>query len=154
MDNDYNDVMNKGWDELPETQLTPRGTYRLKARSVAEVLPKEKGASGKVLVTYTPVEAMDDVDEAAMQAFEAAGLDVRDQEIVVTFWLGKVKDWHRLKAHIALHGVDLSQFRDNKRDALKAMKGCEIMATVQPRKFTVNKEERVEDTAVNFKAVE
>ena len=152
---DQNDAMNSSWDELPEDVATPRGTYILQCRSVAEVKAKEAGQSNKLLITHTPVEAMSDVDEEKMLELEAAGIDYRDNEIVTTVWLGKNKDWHKLKRMIEAHGIDLADFAGKpKKDAIMAMKGKKVLATVSTRTYESQGEPRSEDQASNFKSVD
>ncbi len=66
MSNDYEQILNRSWDEIPVSQVLPVGTYRLKSGGATYMEAKEAGKNDCVLFPYTPVEPQEDVDADAL----------------------------------------------------------------------------------------
>lgn len=150
---EFDDILSTSFDDLPPEVATPKGTWRLKCRGVGFVPAKEEGQSPKILLTHTPVEPMDNVSESELQACAEAGVDPKDNEITTSLFMSKPKDWHRLKRIMEAHGVEVSDY-SNKRKAIEALKGRDVLANVSRRTYTSGGEERSEDAASGWATVD
>ncbi len=66
MSGDYEEILNKSWDEIPVSQVLPVGSYRLKSGGANIMEAKSDDKNDCVLFIYTPVEPLEDVDADAM----------------------------------------------------------------------------------------
>ena len=130
-ENDYDDLLNRSWDEIPEPQPLPTGHYVLKGRN-ANYVPPKGDSSGKVLFFYSPQEPMTDVDRDALDAL-GDNYDIRNNDVVATFWVDRPKDWDAVRQHLKLHGVDPS---GTIKETLGSFKGSEVVAYLGSREFT------------------
>lgn len=129
---DYSDILTKSWDEIPEPKTLPNGSYRLKGRNASFLPAKDDNSNPRILFFYSVKEPMDDVDQDALDAL-GPDYDMEENDVVATFWLQKSKDYANVKAHLKLHGVDVS---GNIQDSLKAFKGSEVNAFLTSETFT------------------
>jgi hypothetical protein len=151
---DYLDIAQTSWDEIPEVQTLPNGTYRLKARSASFKEPKEEGKNGSVLIVYTPTMAMDDVDEDQLAELAKDGneYDLANNTIFHRIWIERPTDWKTVQKHIAKHGVDLKN--KSLQEGLEALKGSEVLAYLSSRTFTDGAGETKEENVASQFAVE
>lgn len=146
----YDDILDRTWDEMPETKVLPDGDWLLKGRNAAFVAPKGDG-NAKVLFFYTPEQAMEDVDPSALEAL-GEDYDLKDNQIVFTIWIENNRDWQAVRRHLAKHGVDPTL---TIREQFKKFRGTETIARVGLRTFTNAAGESVpENTASDFREVE
>lgn len=151
MSEDYAEIANRSWDEIPEVQTLPVGSWLLKARN-AVYMPAKGDASPRILFFYTAKEPMDDVDDVALNQL-GDDYDYADNDIVSTFWVERNKDWDAVRSHLAKHGIDASG--KTVPETLKAFKGTEVIAVLGTKTYTTGAGElKEENTASSFAAVE
>jgi hypothetical protein len=151
---DYLDIAATSWDEIPEVQTLPAGTFLLKARSAKYNEPKEEGKNGSVLIVYTPKMAMDDVDDDALAALAQDGqeYDLANNTIFHRIWIERQSDWKNVQKHIEKHGIAP---KGSIQDGLNALKGTEVLAYLSSRTFTDGAgETKEENVASQFAPVE
>lgn len=150
---DYNDILNTAWDEIPEAKLLPGGTWLLRGKNASFQPPKEEGQNGKVLFFYIPVDPIE-VDQEALQEL-GEDYDVSENQIVYTIWIEGMRDWAKVRDHLAKHGIDDGS--QTLADSLKkSFRGTQIVGHVGVRTFTPKGggETRIENTVDNFAAVD
>ena len=103
---DYNSLLRKGWNEIPEEQLLPVGTWLLRCRGAALKLSTKEGGTPRFVFTYEPVEPMEDVDRESLEQL-GPNYDIRQNRIFFSIWLEHGGDYDRLRKHILKHGAEL-----------------------------------------------
>lgn len=147
---DYEDVLKKSWEEIPEPKLLPVGSWLLRGRNAAFLEPKEEGQNARVLFFYIPKSPMDDVDEGALAAL-GDDYDYAENDVIHTIWIERNKDWDRVRKHLALHGIEAT---GPIQDTLKKFKNSEVFAYLDQRAFeTKAGEKREENVPTNFASV-
>lgn len=143
-------LMDTAYENLPEIMETiPGGTWRLRARNAAFKDATETQSS-KFLFFYVPVEPADDVDPEALAA-AGADYDYTNNQIVVSIYVANLRDLKKVMGHIAMHGVDLEGL--NPKQAIKKIRGKEIMANVGARSYEGTFGTVHENTASGFSPV-
>lgn len=155
-DEGYADILNRSWDEIPETQVLPGGSYLLKALRATYIGAKAADQNDCILFIYSPHQALDDVDTDELAALNQEGkeeYDISGNRIFARFWLETGADWDKVRKHMSKHGVDTAG--RSIKQTLEAMKGTEVYAYLGSRTFTDNMGEvRQENTPENFATVE
>lgn len=149
----YEDIMKASWDDLPEVQVLPVGTYRLKAQQATYQKAKAADQSPKVLFPYAVKESLDDVDPDAL---EELGLDydLTENRVFASFWVETAADWQKVRMHLGKHGIDTTGGK-SLEDSFKEVKGSEIFAYLEQRNFTDNTGEvRTVNEPKNFASTE
>lgn len=131
-DDEYADILKRSWDDIPKPQLLPNGSWRLKVKNAKYMEPKAADQNPFVLVVYSPMEPLADVDEDAVG--ELDGYDVSQNRVFNRIWLETAADWDGLRNHIRKHGIDTGG--RSPEDTLKALKGTEIIAFLDRETFT------------------
>lgn len=150
MSENYEDLANRSWDEIPEEKLLPTGSWLLRGRNATIQAPKEEGKSPQALFVYEPKGPMDDVSDEELAAL-GGDYDTSMNRIFVRFWLETGKDYHAVRDHLKKHGVE----GKNLAEAMKNFKGSEVIAIIGQRSFTDNMgQTKDENTATNFTPVE
>lgn len=148
----YDALLNRSWGEIPEPKTLPVGSWLLKGRNVA-YLPAKGEGNPRVLFFYTPKEPMDDVRPEELAEL-GDDYDYANNQIVKTIWVESNRDWATVKAHLALHGVDVSNGRSQK-DTFKDFKGTEVIAYLETKAFTTaGGETKIDNDPVKFAKVE
>lgn len=151
MSEDYADITNKQWDDIPEVQLLPSGSWRLRVRNASYQAAKNADQSPSVMIVYTPKEPMDDVDGEELAKL-GSNYDVSANRIFTRFFVSDASDWDRVRKHVVKHGVEV---KGSIGDTLKALSGHDVVAYVGRRTFTNNAGELQESNeAQNFASVE
>lgn len=148
---DYADILSKSWDEIPETQVLPTGSYLLRARSASYQASKSEEGSPAVLFVYSAKEPMEDVDN---EEFEKLGenYDIGANRIFSRFYVNDTADWDNVRKHLAKHGIDTKG--QSIEESLKQVKGRDVVAFLGQRTFTTNAgETKTENNPSNFVAV-
>lgn len=130
----YDDILDRSWDEIPEVETLPDGTYVLKGRNAAYSGPKTEGQNGKVLFFYK-VDSPIEVDAEALASL-GADYDIRENEAVFTIWIEGMKDWDAVRDHLALHGVDVADFANIRETLKKGFKGTKVAAQLSTNVYT------------------
>lgn len=151
-DEDLGNIIDRAWDDMPEEQLLPVGSYLLSVRNLAYVPPKDSG-NGKVIAFFIPKAAKDDVDEDALAEL-GAGYDITQNEVTATFWIERNRDWQPVRDLLKAAGVDMEGGLSIKESFKAARKG-EVVGYVDTRSFTrANGETVTQNVATQFSAAE
>lgn len=145
---DYEDILSKSWDEIPEVQTLPVGSWLLRARNASYQAPKSADASPAVLFVYTAKEPMEDVDSEELSKL-GDNYDISANRIFSRFFVQDAADWDNVRKHLAKHGIDTKG--QSIEESLKQVKGREVIAYLGQRSFTTNAgETKEENTPSNF----
>lgn len=152
----YDDLLNKSWDEIPEPQLLPGGGWMVEGRNVALVKPKEDGQALKVLFSYKAKEPVA-VDEEALAEL-GEGYDIAMNDLTYTVYVETAADLDKVRKHLAIHGIDVNGGifgEDGKLSFAKAFRGTEVVATIGQRSYENNAGETVwQNTLSGFQKAE
>lgn len=151
MSDDYNEILDRSWDELPPVQLAPDGSYLLRGRNAAYIPGKD--TSDKVLFSYNVKAPLEDVDPDELA--ELGDYDITQNRVTYTMWVEDGADWDAVRKHMALHGMDLSDYKSI-RESIKAFRGFEIIAYLTANSYVVKStgETKTENKPSKFAAVE
>lgn len=152
MPDDYEDILNRSWDDIPEPQLLPDGNWRLKLRNATYQEAKSADKSPVVLFVYTPVEPLDDVDADRLEEL-GAEYDFTLNRLFQRFYVENGRDWATVKRHVAKHGVDTTG--RSIKESLEVLKGSTIIGFLAATTYTNAAGEQVRDNEIkNFAADE
>jgi hypothetical protein len=129
---DLGNILDRTWDDFPEEQTLPEGTWRLVGRNAAYMPPRDEGQNGKVVFFFIPKDAKEDVDADALAAL-GPDYDVTENEVTTTIWIERNRDWANVKSVLAALGVDT----DGKtlKEQFKGVRGAEVDAYVTTRSY-------------------
>lgn len=148
----YEEILDTSWDDIPEVQLLPVGSWLLKVRNASFQPPKKEDQSASVLIVYTAKEPMDDVSDDELRAL-GEDYDFGENRLFQRFWYETGADKDNLRKHIEKHGVETKGL--TLAESLKALKGMEVVAYVSQKSFQNNAGVTgVENVASNFQAAE
>ncbi len=128
MTESYEDILGRSWGDIPEIMLLPVGTWRLRARNATLIRPKQPDQSHVILITYTPMEPLDDVDVEEIAEL-GDGYDWAANRLFARFWVEDGADWDKVRKHFTLLGIDCPQ-GETIQETLKRVKGAEINSYV------------------------
>ncbi len=134
-DQNYADILNKSWDEIPEAKALPVGSYLLKGRNASYQPAKEAGKNPVVLFVYQAKEAMDDVNADELASL-GENYSIEDNRIFHRFYIEGNPDWDNVRKHLVKHGVDLKG--KTLEEGLKAFTGTEIIGYLDQNTFQSN----------------
>lgn len=154
-DTNYADILEQSWDNIPETQVLPTGSWKLKVNSIT-FKPESDNASARVLVVLKAVEPMDDVNEEALLKLEQNGnkYDYSQNRIFVTLWISDGADWQNVRKFLLKLGEDVVAGKTIP-DSFKAARNKEIVGYLDQRTYTskATGDEVTENTASGFAPV-
>lgn len=130
----YEEILQTGWNELPDEKYLPDGSFRLKVVSGKVIPPRNENESAVAMFALEPQEAMSDVSDDALAAL-GEDFDLADHTLFHKIWLKKASDWHRLQSLIEKMGVDPKAYQ-TKEESLKACKNAQIVGYVVTKVFT------------------
>lgn len=116
-DGNYEDILQGGWDGVPEPKILPNGSWQLNLRNASFIPKNEEDEKSKprVLFFYTAQSPMQDVDDEELK--KLGDYEFENTDLVHTIYIERRVDWDKVKRHIALHsGV---QLLDSIQDTLK-----------------------------------
>lgn len=146
----YAELLEKSWNEIPQVQVLPAGTYLLKCRGASFKEPAD--GNPYFMFVYEVVSALDDVDPAALEEL-GSDYDLSSNRIYYKIWVETVTDLDKGRAHIAKHGVDTTS--GSPKESLKAVKGQLINAYLGIKHFTDRTGElRTDNDPIAFTPVE
>ncbi len=152
MSGDYEEILNKSWDEIPVAQLLPVGSYRLKSGGANYIEAKDADKNDCVLFPYTPVEPLQDVDADALA--ELGDYDISQNKVFHRIWIEGYADWDKVRKHILKHGIELIP-GETPKETFARMKGSAIIAWLDQREFEDKSGETVQtNDPTQFAAVE
>ena len=147
---EYSDILKKSWDELPEPQVLPTGSWRLRLSNATYQPAKSADKTDVVLFVYSPQEPMADVNESELAAL-GAEYDVQSNRIFSRFFVADNADWQRVRKHIIKHGI---KAEGKIEKSLKDLKGTDVVAFLTQRTFTTDAGDTVTtNEAQNFAPV-
>lgn len=132
---DYDDILNRSWDEIPEPQILPAGDWLVAGANAALVKPTEEGKSLKVLLSYTAKSPVA-VDEDKLA--ELGEYDISTSDLNYTIFVEKASDWDKVRKHLAIAGVPMEGAILNENGKLgfaKAFRGSEVVVELGERSF-------------------
>ena len=145
---DYENILSKGWDNIPQPKQLPEGSYLLVSRGASIQAPTKEGGNPNILFVHSVKEAMDDVDDGDLKKL-GDGYDFSLNRIFTRVWLETAADYSGARAMLKKHGVDTSG--DDYKEAFKDLRGKEIVAFLTPHSFVNNAGDEVQDNrASNF----
>lgn len=133
MQGDYEEILKRTWDEIPEAQLLPVGSYRLRSKGATLVEAKEDGKNDSVLFFYNAKEPLDDVDTDALAAM--GDYDISQNTVFHRVWIESFTDWDDVRKHVAKHGIEVLG-SETIEDTFKRMKGSEVIAWLDQGSYT------------------
>lgn len=132
-DETYESILDRQWDDIPEVQVLPVGSWLLKGKNAVHMPAKSADANESILFVYEPKEPMDDVDEVELKAL-GADYDFAENRIYGRFWIETGRDLDSIRNHLEKHGVDTKGA--SIKDSLEAFKGTEVVAYLGTRNYT------------------
>ena len=129
----YSELLARQWDDIPEPQILPEGTWLLKGRNVAFFPAKEEDKSDRVAFFYEAKEPMDDVDAGELTKL-GENYDFANNDIVKQFFINREKDWASVRAFLAKHGIDSKG--KTQAETFDAFKGTEVYAYLGTKSYT------------------
>lgn len=130
---DLGNILDKTWDDFPEEQTLPDGTYLLSVRNIAYMAPREEGQNGKVVAFFIPKEAKEDVDVDALTAL-GEGYDITENEVSTTIWIERNRDWAQVRSLLNALGVEVEG--KTLKEQFKAARKSEVVGYVTTRSYT------------------
>jgi len=150
-DEDLGNILDRSWDDMPEVQLLPNGTYTLAVRNIAYMAPKDAGQNGKVVAFFIPKTPLSDVDEDKLAGL-GADYDITENEVTATFWIERNRDWQPVKDLLKALGVDTDG--QTFKESFKAARKKEVNGYVDTRSYTGRNGTVTSNVATAFQAVE
>lgn len=141
MSGDYEDILNRSWDEIPEPEILPVGSYRLKSRGATFMEAKSDSQNDRVMFIYSAMEPLPDVDADALAAL--GDYDISQNRLFYTVWIEGVQDWDKVRKHILKHNLEVVE-KETPFETFKRMKGTEVIAWIDQRSYENKSGEMVE----------
>lgn len=144
----YDDLLNRTWDDIPEPVLLPGGGWLLVGKNAALIKPREAGKSLKILYTYGAKQAVSVADDLLE---ELGDYDITVNELNFTQYIETAADWDKVRRHLALHGVEMEGAILDEAGKLafnKAFRGAEVVAEIGQRSYDNNDGETIWQNSV------
>jgi hypothetical protein len=129
---DYEDILNRSWDDIPEPKVVPVGTWRLKGENATWINAKAADQNDRILFVYSLMEPLSDVDEDDLTAL--GDYDYTQNRVFAAFFMETAKDYDAVRKHMRKHGIDCTG--RSMKDTLGAIKGTEVLAYLDTKTFT------------------
>lgn len=144
MSENYEDILKKAYGQIQKVRPLPTGTWRLKCRNASfQKGDSENGKNPAFMFVYVPVSPADDVDEGQLAELGAT-YDVAENRVFFKVWYETGRDLNTFFDHVAKHGVKVTDGMTIE-DAMKAVKGKEIMSYLGLRTFKTKAGDTVTD---------
>lgn len=153
---DYDELINRTWEDVPEPELLPEGGWLLVGTNVGLVKPKKEGDKLRILWSYKPKEPV----AVAQELLDELGdYDFTVNTLTFTQWIEAPSDWDEVRKHAHKHGFEIDPkariVENGKLSFSKAFRGSEVVADVGQKPFTRSSgESTMENTLSKFQAVE
>lgn len=152
MADNYQDILKRSWDDIPEPKLLPTGSWLLKGKNVAVFPPREEGQAMRVGFFYEAKEPMDDVSADELASL-GSDYSYAENDIVKQFFINRNKDWDSVRKHLALHGIETEGKTQD--ETFKAFKNSEVVAYLGTKTFTTGQgETKTDNDPTSFAKVE
>jgi hypothetical protein len=156
MTENFADILNQSWDDLPEpAPYLPNGTWLLKGRNIAyfDADPDKEDSSARVVMFFEPVEPMDDVDQEKLDEL-GPNYDFANNDVVKQVYINRAKDWVDVRkilelAHVPTEGR-------TQADTFKDFRNAKVLAYLNVRTFKNKRtgETVMQNDPTNFAEVE
>jgi len=130
MAEDYADILDRGWEEIPQVKTLPVGSWLLEGTNASFKAGDDSNDS--IIFVYKAKEPMDDVDTDQLDEL-GADYDYSDNRIFARLWLETNADWDKVRNHLVKHGIDVS---GKISDSLKEFKGSQVVSYLDTRTYT------------------
>lgn len=151
MSENYSDIASLSWDNIPQPKTLPTGSWKLRARNATFLPAKSADSNPRVVIFFTPIEPMDDVDESRLSEL-GDGYDFAANQIVHNVFIEGPRDWANVRS--LLEKMDV-QVEGPVQETLKKVRGKEVIAYLGTRTFTDSTgEPREENTAAQFAKID
>lgn len=148
----YSDVLEDGWDNIPEPKLLPTGGWRIRCRNAMFMAPKSADQKPQVLFFVEAQEPNEDVSDESLKEFGSD--DYSQADLAVRIFIEKPKDWHRVKTTLAAFGIDVSDYKTRK-EALAACKDRDANCMIGVRSYVDRMgQPRTDNTVSALSAIE
>lgn len=128
---EYDDILNRGWGEIPQRKTLPLANYVLKADG-ALYKPATEKSSAKVDFMYRVKEPID--ADPAQVAELGDDYEFSANRVTYTVFIESNADFDKVMKHMAKHTG--ANFEGSIIDTLKAFRGPEVIAFLDTRSYT------------------
>jgi len=128
---DYDEILNRSWDDIQEDKLLPVGSWLLKISNISY----QKGQGDKdpvVLAVFNPKEPMTDVDDDQINEL-GSDYDYTQNRLFKRFYISGDADWKGVKRVLELAGVEVKG--KSIIDAFKEAKGREVVGYLEQSNY-------------------
>lgn len=138
MSDNYDEILNRTWEEVPELQLLKTGGWLVKGRSVALIRPKDEGKSLKVLFGF---KAEQPVSVAQDLLDEMGDYDFTANDLNYTMYVETAADWDKVRKFLDIFGVEVDKKKPiidsatGKLSFSKDFQGREAIAEISERSY-------------------
>jgi len=117
----YEEMLNESMDDIQEPQLLPTGSYLMRIAGF-NPRPGKDGKKATILVIFSPVKAMEDVDDEALEEL-GADYDIGISRVSHTVWYGDASERASAKRTFRLFGINpegktLAEVKELAKDAM------------------------------------
>lgn len=127
----YDDLLNRSWDEIPEEAVLPVGDWALEGKSASFIESKEDGKSDKI-VFFWGVTSPVDVDEEEIAKL-GSDYDLDLNQPTQTFYIDGPSAIGKVRKFLLKLGVDIEGLTP--LESLKAFKGARAVAFLDQRSY-------------------
>ncbi len=141
MSQDYEALLDVGYDELPDPVLLPIGSWALKGRNTFVIKNEDPTKNYIALVKffYRATEPMKDVDDDELSAIDPGDYGTASLDPFTIFIEGN-GDWKKkVVPHLEKHGIT----RGSVRSMLEAFTGTDVTAYLGVRTFKTKEGDEV-----------
>lgn len=131
----FEEILNRGFDELPEPKPLPNGKYLLKGRFAGafEYENKDTGDVGARISITDEVVKPYDADTAAAAEAELGKDGWKGKAVESTFYVTNMEEERKVWDHLAKRGIEVNG--KSLEDALKEVRGTTIVGSVRTRNY-------------------
>lgn len=129
----YEDILNQSWDNIPVPKLLPEGSWLLRGQNAKYQPSKGEDQAPTVMFVDVPKEPMNDVDAEELAKL-GDNYDLANNKLFTRVFINDASDWNKARKILKAHGIETEG--QSIQDSLKAYKGTESIAFLSQRTFT------------------
>lgn len=134
MSDTYEDILKRQYGQIQKVKTLPTGTWRIKCKNATfQKGNAEEGKNPAFMFVHVPLTPSDDVDEGQLAEL-GAQYDVGENRLFTKVWYESGRDLDAFFDLVKKHGVEVTP-EMSVEDALKAVKGKEIMSYLGTKTF-------------------
>lgn len=149
----FEEILGRGYSELPPSMPLPDGKWLLKGRFAAafEFESKDGDKGARISFTDAAVKPVADVDEDQLAELGDDGWN--GKQVETTFFVTNKEDERKVWDYLVKRGIDGDEY-ESMESALKAVRDTTVIGTVRTRTFeTKDGEEGFRNFTVKTEAV-